>query len=147
MAPKVTPIQAVIKAYETGRDYHLVGECLGMKPRTVNWTIQQYLEKGRVEQQKPGKPHPKWDEEMQNFCISIVERNHTVCFFFGFDKGCFIKFSQATLEDIKFIMREHFGSNKPEVSTTTIARKLDKAMITWKVFHRNSDNKIKKVPL
>lgn len=82
MAPKVTPIQAVIKAYETGRDYHLVGECLGMKPRTVNWTIQQYLEKGRVEQQKPGKPHPKWDEEMQNFCISIVERNHTVCFFF-----------------------------------------------------------------
>ena len=51
----------------------MVGQALGMSRRTVDENIRRYIQEEKQEILKRGKPHPKWDDEMKDYAIKMVE--------------------------------------------------------------------------
>ena len=70
--PSNQQLQALLRAYEGNEDFHMVGRALGMSRRTVDRNIQRFEEEGRRQVGKPGKPHPKWDDEMLEYAVQMV---------------------------------------------------------------------------
>ena len=102
-----------------------------MKPRTVNENVQRFLEDGREHLQKRGKPHQKWDEEMEFYLFVLIAR---IPASFQLKKTlvhcctCFCVFSQLdhnpclTLEEMNRSLQKQFPK-KPKICDSTIAKK------------------------
>ena len=107
----------------------MVGQALGMSRRTVDENIRRYIQEEKQEILKRGKPHPKWDDEMKDYAIKMVEDVDTL----GGGARAHTVFAQESLGKTNWRIQQHFGGQKPAVSVSTLAKKLDKELITWKV--------------
>jgi len=50
-----------------------------MSTRAIDQNILRYLEEDRTHVEKRGKPHPKWDDKMLEYTLSMVEEHPEVC--------------------------------------------------------------------
>ena len=71
-------LDSLIKAFVLEKDYKAIGDLMGASRRATNENIQRFSEENRRTIQRRGGGHPKWDEDMHQFLINLVEDNPQV---------------------------------------------------------------------
>ena len=81
--PSSEKLAALISSFKAGQDYYSVGTALGMKRRTINHAIHQFLTLDK-ETILPsgGHAYGKWDDEMKDFLLNYIQQKPWVCNFF-----------------------------------------------------------------
>ena len=113
--PSLEERQALIRAHESGEDYHLVAQQLQIRRGTAWSIIARYIRTGAVATRPRGGPrHSKLDNESIDLMVMCLEDN-----------------PQLTLKQLNGILRDTWPA-KHQVSTSTIARALQGALISVK---------------
>jgi len=113
----------LVEAFEgNNQDYLELADNLGINRSTARSIVATFIRSGRRDKlPRGGATHHKMDDDMKNHLEVILERNPLL-----------------TLQQMRTSLNDNLP-NKPEVSTSTIARSLDGMLITLKQAEDNPD--------
>lgn len=97
-----------------------------------NWRKKMQRKKGsrwssRMQEARDAHSNGVQKSNPLDLCISFVGQNKTAWFQKWDDEW-------AKFKDFGHPLQKHFGDSKPEVSISTIGTKIDKVMMTWKLW-------------